>query len=174
MSWITKADPQASMVGLPSRLPPGSWSRIIAGTGAGGHDQATPAMSCQILLNNTFRMISVSRDTAPDQPHPGRRGGSGAHRRHPVAGRVRQPERVRSPGLRGIRLSRSGRPQLAGCMKALGALAGRNPEIVLPPPKAPAAGPAAPARYRYSRARSGAIASVADRGTPHRAGDECG
>ena len=36
-----------------------------------------------------------------------------------------------------------GRPQLAGCMKALGELAERVPGIVLPPPKAPAvkAGP---------------------------------
>ena len=31
-----------------------------------------------------------------------------------------------------------GRPQLAGCLKALTALAGRRPEIVLPPPQAPA------------------------------------
>ena len=31
-----------------------------------------------------------------------------------------------------------GRPQLAGCMKALGALAERVPDIVLPPPKASA------------------------------------
>ena len=31
-----------------------------------------------------------------------------------------------------------GRPQLAGCMKALGALAGRVPGIALPPPRAPA------------------------------------
>ncbi len=42
-------------------------------------------------------------------------------------------------------LDAAGRPQLAGCMKALGALASRRPEIVLPAPKAPAAGPAAPA-----------------------------
>ena len=35
-------------------------------------------------------------------------------------------------------LDSAGRPQLAGCMKALGALASRRPEIVLPAPKAPA------------------------------------
>ena len=36
-------------------------------------------------------------------------------------------------------LDARGRPQLAGCMKALADLAGRVPDIVLPPPKAPAA-----------------------------------
>ena len=36
-------------------------------------------------------------------------------------------------------LDARGRPQLAGCMKAFADLAGRVPDIVLPPPKAPAA-----------------------------------
>ena len=70
-----------------------------------------------------------------------------------------------------------GRPQLAGCMKALGALAERVPDIVLPPVKAPAvkAGPrlldagvpepegvpAHPARIRDLR--TVAVADAADR-----------
>ena len=70
-----------------------------------------------------------------------------------------------------------GRPQLAGCMKALGALAERVPDIVLPPAKAPAvkAGPrlldagvpepegvpAHPARIRDLR--TVAVAGTADR-----------
>ncbi len=70
-----------------------------------------------------------------------------------------------------------GRPQLAGCMKALGALAERVPGIVLPPPKAPApaAGPrlleagvpepegVPPRLSRIEGLRVGPVADPADR-----------
>ena len=63
-----------------------------------------------------------------------------------------------------------GRPQLAGCMKALGALAERVPDIVLPPPKASVVERRTPAQHRGPRARRSSSASHADPGPRDRCG----
>ena len=62
-----------------------------------------------------------------------------------------------------------GRPQLAGCMKALGALAERVADIVLPAAEGLGGGaPGAPAQHRCPRARRSSSASRADTGSRDR------
>ena len=58
----------------------------------------------------------------------------------------------------------AGRPQLAGCMKALASLAERRPEIVLPPPAAPAAD-SRPAAARGGRSGAGRGSGASRRGS---------
>ena len=72
--------------------------------------------------------------TVTDKPHAAGRGVGRAGRGDPVAGAVRQPERAGSARLREFPfVDARGRPQLSGCLKALAALAEREPGIALPP-----------------------------------------